>query len=306
MVRDLSRELGKEVDLVCEGRDTEFDRSLLEHLGDPLVHLLRNAVDHGIEFPDDRVAAGKPRRGTLRIDVYRDRDNVVFTVSDDGKGMNREAIAKKALALGFITEAEVDALDMAEAIELTMRPGFSTADEVSKVSGRGVGLDVVRHSVRSLGGTVTVDSGPGRGTQCTMSLPITLAIIKAFLVQVGGEEYAIPSGHVLEVLAVAEPEMRLVNNQWLLPREEGVLPLVQMEEALEVVRRTGRDDRPKTVVVVGMESKRVGLVFDRLVEQQDIVVKGLGSLLRPVEGFTGVTIGGDGRPVLILDVAGFA
>ena len=305
MVRDLAKELGREVDLVCTGRDTEFDRSLLEHLGDPLVHLLRNAVDHGIESTEERIASGKPRRGTLTISVNRDRDNVVFMVEDDGKGINKDAVLRKALDSGLIDQDEVEAADFDDTLELIMRPGFSTATSVSKVSGRGVGLDVVRHSVRSLGGALDVESAPGSGTRCTMRLPITLAIIKALLVQVGEEEYAIPTGHVFEVMAVPESDMNLVNRQWVLAREQGVLPLVIMRDALEVAGEKVRDGRPKTVVVVSVGSRRSGLVFDRLLEQQDIVVKGLGDLLRPVEGFTGVTIGGDGRPILILDVTSF-
>ena len=305
MVRDLARELGREVDLVCTGRDTEFDRSLLEHLGDPLVHLLRNAVDHGIEPAEERIAVGKPRRGNLTISVSRDRDNVLFVVEDDGKGIDKEAVLIKARERGLIEEDAAAAMDFDDALELIMRPGFSTAGSVSKISGRGVGLDVVRHSVRSLGGALDVESAPGSGTRCTMNLPITLAIIKALLVQVGEEEYAIPTGHVSEVMATPETDMQIVNGQWVLPQEKSLLPLVMMREALDVPGESLHEGRPKTVVVVSVGSRRAGLIFDRLIEQQDIVVKSLGDLLRLVEGFTGVTIGGDGRPILILDVASF-
>ncbi|NOZ76314.1 MAG: chemotaxis protein CheA [Euryarchaeota archaeon] len=301
MVRDLAREEGKEVRLEIEGREIELDRTVLDEIGDPLVHLLRNAVDHGLETPQERAGSGKPREGTIRLTARREKNHVEVVVEDDGRGMDPGSIKEAAVRRGIITEEEAAKLDHDETMRLIFKPGFSTQKTVTGVSGRGVGMDVVNNKITALGGTVEVASRPGRGTRFTLKLPLTLAIIQALLVEVGRETYAIPLNSVVETLALAPEEIQTVKGQETYVLRGTVLPLVRLREVLKVP--DGGESRTLMVVVVEWSGKQIGLVVDGLLGQDEIVIKTLGDFLTGLRGFAGATIMGDGRVVLILDIA---
>lgn len=300
VVRDASRTLGKEVELELAGRDTPLDRSVLREAGDLLVHLLRNAVDHGIEGAEAREAAGKPRNGRIRLSAELDRSAVVIRVVDDGRGLQRERILRVAVERGLLTDAEAAALPDGAVLRLLTRPGFSTATEVTDVSGRGVGLDVVHSRVQELGGTMTVESEPGVGTTFTLRLPLTLSIVRVLQVEAGGETYAVPTAAVEEVAEVAADGDRIggVGDATELRGEE--LPLLHLPALLAVPARAA-PPVPTPMVVVSAGGRRFGVLVDALRGQSDAVVKHFDAPLRTVPVFAGVTLLSDGRPALILD-----
>lgn len=300
MVRDLAKSRGKEVDFVMEGKDIELDRTILDEISDPLMHLLRNAVDHGIDDPEAREAAGKPRRGRIKLAARRDRNYVSIEVTDDGRGVDLEKVFAAALERGMVSPEDRASFGPDEALRILSMPGFSTAGEVSGVSGRGVGLDVVKSKVESLGGMLLMETRPGEGTTFSMKLPLTLAIIQALLVRVGEETYAIPLAVVLETAVVSSHEVRYVSNQEVILLRDETLPLQRLSAVLDVPRDGEPDTFP--VVVVEVASRSVALAVDELLGQQEIVITSLDRFLKGIRGFGGATILGTGEVALILDI----
>lgn len=299
LVRDVARQLGKDVLFSIEGKEIEIDRSVLDEIGEPVVHLLRNSVDHGLELPDVREAAGKPRAGRLVLAAFRDRSSVVITVKDDGRGINRAKVLARAIALGFVP-AGTERLDDDTLLRCIAHPGFTTSDHVTAVSGRGVGVDAVISRTRALGGSVELTSEPGRGTQVTMRLPVTLAIVRALLARVGTERYALPLSHVRETLARGPALVRPVQGNDMLVLRDEVMPLLRLRD---VVRLGGTYDVGREeIVVMERGDRRAGLIVDELIGQEDIVVKAFDGARDGLALFSGATILSDGAPALIMDV----
>lgn len=303
MVRDLAKELNKEVDFIIEGKETELDRTVIDEIGDPLVHLLRNAVDHGIESPAERVSNGKLSQGTVMLRARHEGNNVYIEVEDDGKGINIAKVKQKAIEKGFIPAHESENLSEAEVINLLFDAGFSTANDVTDVSGRGVGLDVVKNKIESLNGEIQVDNRPGAGTRFKIKLPLTLAIIQALMVAVRNEIYAIPLSSVDETTMITCDDIKMVQNQEVIMLRGNVLPLFRLSTLLEIPGGEGENGNDMYVVVVRKAEKQIGLVVDTLIGQQEIVIKSLGKLLGGVPGIAGAIVAGDGNVRLILDIA---
>jgi two-component system chemotaxis sensor kinase CheA len=299
VVRDAARALGKQVDFVIDGQEIELDRSLLDEIGDPIVHLLRNAIDHGLESPEARTRAGKSPTGRLSLTAARDRSAVVIRVTDDGKGIDRDRVLARAQELGLMESGKSELSDD-ELIRLIARPGFSTARQVTDISGRGVGIDAVHARVRALGGTVDIRSTKGQGTSVTVRLPVTLAIVRALLARVGDETYAIPMTHVNETVHLERDTVRQVKGRDVLVLRDDVLPLLHLRD---VVRLPKRDARGGQVVVLEVADRRAGMVVDELTGQQEIVIKPFDSVKDGLSVFSGATILGNGVPALILDVS---
>lgn len=308
VVRDLGSSLGKKVNLEMIGRETELDRSLLESVKDPLTHLVRNGVDHGLESTEDRVAAGKPAQGTLTLRAYHEGGQVVVEVTDDGAGIDPEKIAAKAVQKGLRTAEQISLMSQADVLQLIFSPGFSTAAQVTNVSGRGVGMDVVRTNIEAIGGTIEVESVVGRGTTCRLRIPLTLAIVPALTVECAGDRYAIPQVSLLELVALdadrAATAMEEVNGAPVYRLRGSLLPLVRLAEVLGV--ESERSDGHVLIAVLQAENKRFGLVIDRVLNTEEIVVKPLDARLKAIGTYSGATILGDGRVALILDVQALA
>ncbi len=299
MVRDLARKLGKKVEFVMEGLETELDRTVLDEISDPLIHLIRNAVDHGIEPPEERKAAGKSEVGRIRLAAWRERNNIMIEVEDDGRGIDVEKVKRKAVEKGLITQSEAEAMSDEEAMMLIFTPGFSTRDQATEVSGRGVGMDVVRTTVEKLGGNLKIYSERGRGTRIRIQLPPTVAIVKSLLVKVGGETYAIPISSVLEALYVDETNWKVIHGNAFLIVRGKLIPAFKLRDLFGV--NGGKPER-EVGIVVEKEGERVALIADAISDQQEIVIKPLTGFLSKIKGFSGVTILGDGRVVPIIDV----
>ena len=302
MVRDLSKELNKEIEFIMEGKETELDRTVIDEIGDPLVHLIRNSIDHGIESADQRIQAGKSPIGKVRIAAKQEGNSVLITVEDDGAGINTEAVRRKAVERGVITEEESGSMAEQVINNLIFEAGFSTAKEVTDVSGRGVGLDVVRQKINSLRGSVHLESRRGEGSRFVIKLPLTLAIIQALMIKVKEEVYAVPLANIDETTSVYQEEIKNVQGQQVMVLRGSVLPLIDLEEVLEV-----KSDLPKEqelyVVVVRKSDQRIGLVVSELIGQQEIVISSLGGLLNGTTGIAGAAILGDGTVSLILDIS---
>lgn len=299
VVRDAARLLGKEVEFVVEGREIELDRVLLEQVADPLVHLLRNAIDHGIEAPEERVAAGKRAAGRLTLSATRERTAVVIRVQDDGHGVNRNRVLAKAHALGFV-DPERTTLEDEELLRVISRAGFSTAERVTELSGRGVGIDAVLARVRALGGLVELRSAEGVGTTFALRLPITLAVIPALLARVGDESYAVPLTHVTETLHLGRGVVRTVRGREVIVLRDEVLPLLHLRE---LVGLPPRDTVSSHVVMLSMADRKAGLVVDQLLGQEEVVVKPFDAVRGAASCFNGATIMGDGSAALILEAS---
>lgn len=302
LVRDLSQNLGKKVDLDIQGRDTELDRSVINEIGDPLVHLIRNSLDHGFESAAERRGVGKSEVGLLRVRAYQDGSSVVIAVEDDGKGINPQEIVAKAIEKGLLAEEQAQSLTEREIFGLLFIAGFSTSEKVTDLSGRGVGMDAVKNKVEALGGRLMVDSTPGKGTSVKIKLPITLAIVLALLVKVNGKIYAIPLESVDETLLVQKDDVKAVNGSRVTMLRGSVLPLVDSREVYDLPEASERDEL--SVVVMRTGTRRVGFVVDNFVGQQEIVIKSLGRKgIAKVQWFSGGTILGDGSVALIIDPA---
>ena len=299
VVRDAARALGKQVELIVEGQEIELDRSLLDEIGDPVVHLLRNAIDHGLETPEERVRAGKSPTGRLTLIAARDRSAVVIRVTDDGKGIDRDRVLARAQQMGLVESSRTELTDD-ELFRLIGRPGFSTATQVTDISGRGVGIDAVHTRVRALGGTVDMKSAKGEGTSVTVRLPVTLAIVRSLLARIGDETYAIPMTHVNETVQVESDTIRHVKGREVLVLRDDVLPVVHLRDVVRLPRRDGGGGQ---VVVLEVADRRAGMVVDELTGQQEIVIKPFDTVKDGLSVFSGATILGDGVPALILDVS---
>jgi two-component system, chemotaxis family, sensor kinase CheA len=303
LVRDLSKETGKEIELVISGEDTELDKTLIEEINDPLVHLIRNSVDHGIEAPEERAKLNKPRAGKIHLDAEQEGNNISITITDDGKGIDPEIITNLAIKRGLITEEKAKELTEKEVFNLIFLPGFSTAAKVTNVSGRGVGMDVVKTNVAKLRGTIDIESELGKGTKITISLPLTLAIIHGMIVRVGKEKVVIPLNSILEVLRVHKNEMYKVNQKDVIKLRDRTLPLVSIDDILQIHRNGEAKSDYQNVVVVKIADKSFGIKVDELIGQKEVVIKSLGSYLGNLEGIAGSTIMGDGTVVMILDLS---
>ncbi|OIQ55596.1 chemotaxis protein CheA [Neomoorella thermoacetica] len=301
MVRDLARKAGKEIDFIIEGRETELDRTVIEEIGDPLIHLLRNAIDHGIEEPEVRLRQGKPRHGTVRLKAFHQENQIVITVEDDGAGMDAEKIKAKAIAKGLISPESAARLSRREALDLIFLPGLSTSDKVTDVSGRGVGMDIVRNHIEKINGTIDIRTTPGKGTCFTIKLPLTLAINRSLLVHVDGRVYAFPLANVVEIIDVTPDSIQHVHRQQVAVVRGRVLPLIYLGQALGLATPIPAADT-YAVVIVGLAEKQVGFIVDDLIGEQEIVIKSLGNFIGKIPGIAGATIMGDGSVALILDV----
>lgn len=302
MIRDLNRKLNKKMELYMTGEDTELDRTVIDELGDPLMHLLRNSADHGLESNEERVRLGKPEVGSIYLDAYQDGNNVTIEVRDDGAGINIEKVRKKAIEKGTITEQQAETMSEKEFIDLLFRPSFSTADKISDVSGRGVGLDVVKTKIESLGGSIEARTVKGEGSTFIIQLPLTLAIIQALMVEVGNEKYAIPLGNIDTIEEISDDEIKLVQSKEVIYLRGSVIPIVRMNEVLEMEDYEQDPQKQSMVVVVVKKGdQRLGLGVDNLLGQQETVIKSMGHHITNAKLFSGATILGDGEVALILD-----
>lgn len=301
IVRKISREQGKKVELKLFGADTELDKLIIEDIADPLMHIIRNAIDHGIEPPPERRAAGKDERGTIRLSSFQKGNHVVIEVADDGRGMNLEKIRKKALEKGLIQATDI--LSERDVLDLVFLPGFSTAEAVSDVSGRGVGMDVVKNNITAVSGMVDIENSPGSGSRVVITLPITLAIIKSLIIETAGRTFALPITSVLETILVERSSVQTVERKEVIQLRDVTLPLLRLADFFELVQGS---ELPESfyVVVVGVAEKRLGLMVHDLLGQQDIVIKPLGETFRGFRGISGAADLGDQRTILVLDVGG--
>ena len=303
MVRDLAKELNKEINLTIEGEETELDRTVIDEIGDPLMHLLRNSLDHGVEHPDDREAKGKPRTGEVGLIARHEGNNVVIMVTDDGKGIDADVIRRKAVEKGMVSQEEADNMDDAEAVRLVFLPGFSTAEVITDVSGRGVGMDVVRSKIEALGGHVDVETKIDEGSIFKIKLPLTLAIIQALLVKVQEEMYAIPLGSIDSTININPDSIKTVQNKEVIVLRGQIIPIIRLGNILNVPQASEKENEDIFVVVVHLGDRKAGIVVDNLIGQQEIVIKTLGKLLAGLKVISGATVLGDGRVALILDVS---
>ncbi len=303
MVRDLSKNLGKDIDLEIFGEDTEVDKTVNENIGDPLVHIIRNSIDHGIEPPDEREAKGKPKKGRIIISAYQKGTQIVIEVTDDGKGIDVENVKRKAISKGLITEEEAQRMSDETAINLIFLPGFSTKDVSTELSGRGVGMDVVKTNVAKLNGYVEVITKKDQGSSFKISLPLTLAIIQAMMVRVGAEYYALPQSMIEETLRVKKNDIKDVTGQKVLTIRGKVLPMFDMAQILNVHSNNGGSHDNSYVLVATVGDKRFCLAVDELLGQEEIVIKNINGIESEECGILGATITGDGRVVLIIDLA---
>lgn len=303
LVRDLSKETGKEISLVIKGEKTELDKTLIEEINDPLVHLIRNSVDHGIETPEDRKKAGKNPKGTITLSAEHEGNHIIISILDDGKGIDPEKIKEKAISKGIILREKSDELSKQEIFNLIFAPGFSTAEKVTNVSGRGVGMDVVKTNVSRLRGIIDIDSEVGVGTKIDIKLPLTLAIIQGLLVKVLGETIILPLSSVVEVVKIPKNEIYYVNKTECIKLRNRVLPLINIENLLYHKDTVQKNLEKQFIVVIGLAEKRYGIKVDELVGQKEIVIKSLGKYLGNIEGIAGSTIMGDGTVVMIADIA---
>ena len=301
MIRDLSKKLNKKMELYISGEDTELDRTVIDEIGDPLLHLLRNAADHGLETNEERAALGKPETGSIILNAFQEGNNVVIEVKDDGKGIDAEKIKQKAIAKGTITAEQGEAMTDKEIIDLLFRPSFSTAEKISDVSGRGVGLDVVKTKIESLGGDVEVRTTLGQGSNFIIRLPLTLAIIQSLMVELGNEKYAIPLGSIQTIEDVPVSDVKYVQTKEVINLRGTVIPLIRLNEVLDVESAKAQDEN-LTVVIVTKGDKLAGFVVDNLIGQQEIVIKSIGKYINNSKMISGATILGDGEVALILDV----
>ncbi len=301
MVRDLSRELGKSIELIIEGEETELDKSIVEEIGDPLIHIIRNSCDHGIEPLEERRRLNKPETGKVQLSAYNEGNHIVIKISDDGKGLDPVMLKEKAIEKGVISERDAEGMSDREAFNLIFKPGFSTAKVVSNVSGRGVGMDVVKTNIEKLNGIIEIDSEVGVGTTQKLKIPLTLAIIQALLVGVQEEYYAIPLSSVLETVRISQDEIYSVDGKSVLRLRDEVLSLVRLSDIFKVdaILESNSD---VYVVIIGLADQKIGVIVDYLIGQEEVVIKSLGYYLKNTRGIAGATVRGDGKITLIVDV----
>jgi len=298
LVRDISKKMGKKVNFIMEGKEIEVDRTILEEIGEPILHLLRNAIDHGIEPPEERRKVGKSPEGTVKLAAERKKDHISIIVEDDGAGIDPEKIRKKALEKGVISESEVNAMSDQQLINLIFLPGFSTAEKITETSGRGVGMDIVKTKVEALGGTVNVESTVGKGTRITLTLPLTLAIVKAMLIKVANQTYAIPLSMIAEVIGIKRFELRKIGNIHAIDLRGKILPIFYLRRLLGY---SEYEKEKYDALIINKGSSYFGLIVDSILGMQEIVIKTLDESLKRIRGIAGVTILGNGQVILILD-----
>ena len=302
MIRDLARDLQKNIELEISGEETELDKSIVEEIGDPLVHIIRNSCDHGIETPQDRLAVGKPEAGTIELKAYNEGNQIVIEIRDDGKGLDPDVLRYKSIEKGLISEKEADNMSDKEAFNLIFKPGFSTAAKVTNVSGRGVGMDVVKTNIEKLNGIIDIDSEVGKGTIIKLKIPLTLAIIQSLLVGAQEEYFAVPLASVLETVRISLDEIYTIEGKNVLRLRDEVLSLVRLSDIFGV-EQVYENSEHAYVVIIGLAESKLGVIVDTLVGQEEIVIKSMGDYLQGIEGIAGATIRGDGRVTLIIDVA---
>lgn len=303
MVRDMAQKTGKDIDLVIRGQETELDRSVIEEINDPLIHLIRNSVDHGIESPEKRKEAGKEPRGTIILSARHDQGRIVITVEDDGGGINVERIKAASVKKGVITQTEADSMSDEKAIDLIFESGLSTAEKITDISGRGVGMDIVRSNIERLNGSILVESQPGKGSQFQIILPLTLAIVPTLLVKVEGSIFAIPLVTVIETQRLTDQEFQTVNGRAVVVLREKIIPLVKLAEVFDLVTDDG-SAKYSYIVVVRTSKQEVGIVVEHLVGEEEVVVKSFGQIIGEIPGISSAAILGDGQIALIVDVQG--
>ncbi|NMB32942.1 MAG: chemotaxis protein CheA [Clostridium sp.] len=301
MIRDVSREMGKEIELVMSGEETELDRTVIDEIGDPLIHLLRNSADHGIESKQERLKLGKPAAGHIYLRAYHDGNNVVIEIEDDGGGIDLEKVKSKAISKGIVREDMAETLSQKDIIDLLFMASFSTSDKVTSLSGRGVGLDVVKTKIEQLGGLIEVETKKQKGSKFVVRLPLTLAIIQALLVVIGTEKYAIPLNTVKEIIKITPEQIKNVQKQDVVLLRDTIIPIVRLDRILEV-ERDNKEYKSLTVVIVNKGEKLSGFLVDSLIGQQEVVIKSLGKMLSGSKWIAGATILGDGNVAMILDV----
>jgi len=305
-VRDIARDLGKEVKLIIEGAETELDKSVIDELGDPLIHLLRNSVDHGIEMPDVRHQMGKNPVGTIILSALHEGNHILISIVDDGKGINPEVIKAKAIKMGLVSAEEAARLPSKEIVDFIFLPGFSTAEKVTNLSGRGVGMDVVKTSIEKLNGIVEITTAVGQGTTFTIRLPLTLAIIQALQIQVAHEIFAIPLTSIIETLRVSAEQIQTISGKEVIRFRNNIIPLIRLHDVFNIPshsQTTGVKKHKFYIVVAGVADKKIGIMVDKIVGQEEVVVKNMGKLLENTPGISGACIGGDGKITLILDLS---
>ena len=302
VVRDLAKDLGKDIELIVQGKETELDRTVIDEIGDPLIHLIRNSVDHGIEKPEIRKETGKSTTGTILLKAEHEGNSVVITIKDDGKGLNEELIVKKAIEKGLISDDEAEKMSKEEKVKLIFASGFSTAEKVTDVSGRGVGMDVVRTKIEALNGSIEVLTDAGLGTEIKIKLPLTLAIIEALMVKLEDEIFAIPLANIVETIDIGKEEIKVFQSENVVLLRGEIVPILNLSKLLDVDTNKPEIEDTNTVVIVKVGSKKIGLVVDVLIGQQEIVIKSLGKLFTGTKGITGATVLGNGEVALILDV----
>jgi len=306
VIRDITRGNGKQIELEISGEKTELDKRMIDELGDPLIHMVRNSADHGIESPEVREAAGKPRHGRVTLNAFHRGNNIVIEVRDDGKGLDADRIRTKAIERGLISEADAERMTRQQIFQLIWEPGLSTAEKITEVSGRGMGMDIVKSKIEELHGAVELDSIPGQGTTFTIKLPLTLAILPSLMVQIGSDIFAMPVEAVAEIVSVGGSELNSVHGRQTARVRERVISVVQLEGlfAWDVpAGRGGQDGEDALLVVLGEEGHEIGLQVDRVLGEEDVVIKSMSENYRNVQGIAGASIMGDGRVSLILDIA---
>lgn len=303
-VRDLSRETGKKIELHISGESTELDKSVIEEIGDPLMHIVRNSCDHGLELPQDRLAAGKPEVGSVWLEAAQEGSNIVITIRDDGRGFDVDAIRAKAIEKGLATRGEVDRMPDSEVFRFIFQAGFSTAKKVTDISGRGVGMDVVRTNIEKLNGIIELDSVKGQGSTVSIKLPLTLAIVQGLLVESDDEVFILPLASVQETVKVEQARMYYVNQRPVFRLRDEIIPIVNLGYVLGRSSQGFHVDQKPYIVVVGLAEKKLGLAIDHFLGQEEVVIKALGDYLGSTEGIAGATILGDGRIRLIVDMIG--
>lgn len=304
LVRDLSLSKGKKIELILEGKEIEIDRTVLDEIGDPLIHLIRNSIDHGIEMPQERAKSGKSEVGKIILSAQRSGNQVMIEVKDDGAGINVDRVKESALQKGLVSQAEIDKMNREQLINLIFLPGLSTAKEITETSGRGVGMDVVKTKISALGGTVHIDTEIGKGTRTTIKLPITLAIIQAILVQDASETFAIPTSQVSEVVRITQSEVKSLGKTSAILIRNHAIPIIHLHQLLGLPDSM-ESELELLIIYLGDENTKMGIVVDSVIRQQDILVKSLSGACTGIKGITGATILGDGQVVLVLDVGQF-
>lgn len=307
MTRDLSKKLDKKIDLLIEGKETEMDRTVIDEIGDPMVHIIRNSIDHGIELPAERVARGKSDTGTIHLIARHEGNHVIIEVRDDGRGIDPTIVGPIAVKRGLFTQDQIDRMPPEEIVKIVFLPGFSTAKTVTDISGRGVGMDAVKAKIDELNGSLDVESKVGIGTRVIIKLPLTLAILPALMVKLGTETYAIPLGSVQETMDITKSDVNIVQHQEVTLLRGEVLPIIRLRNELNVPKTSDEKDKDDelSIVVCASGEKRAGFMVDELLGQQEIVIKSLGNLLSGLSGIMGATMRGDGSIALILDIPSF-